>query len=379
MSNHQDLQVWVRGLACFSSLQAKIFMQGLNVSEREDYDPLRDSWGRAALVKKVQVGDYYLLDALDKPRSQAILAFSASELGFYSIKLLSPNISALLGPEVLACVKELDHPNVLKYKDFLQCRDQDGLYAVFEHVPRGIVVSGYKLDGNKAVSEDMARKLINDVAGGVMYLHSRRVSLGNIRPDNLLFAADGSLKVNPLGGVFYEHSKRSEPITFGTEVQTASAFAFSAPERCREAKKRPKAPRDAYATDAWSVGALLYFMVYGRVPFLGNSAESIQEAITTSRLEFPDTPKVSAKAKDFLRKILGEKDPSKRVRVEQIINHPWLLEPAGGGVSLFASKRRKAYSRAELGYRKVMLSEKQIEGAISTAKYTDPEQDKERP
>mmetsp|Transcript_34796 Transcript_34796/g.137240 ORF Transcript_34796/g.137240 Transcript_34796/m.137240 type:complete len:226 (-) Transcript_34796:36-713(-) len=225
----------------------------------------------------------------------------------------------------------------------------------------------------------MARKLINDVAGGVMYLHSRRVSLGNIRPDNLLFAADGSLKVNPLGGVFYEHSKRSEPITFGTEVQTASAFAFSAPERCREAKKRPKAPRDAYATDAWSVGALLYFMVYGRVPFLGNSAESIQEAITTSRLEFPDTPKVSAKAKDFLRKILGEKDPSKRVRVEQIINHPWLLEPAGGGVSLFASKRRKAYSRAELGYRKVMLSEKQIEGAISTAKYTDPEQDKERP
>lgn len=100
-----------------------------------------------------QVDDYYILNRSDTPPSRAMLVLSRADKKCHGMKLLNPSFAASLTREELAVLKNLRHPNVLKYREFLQCKNKDGIYAVFDFVPRGVVVSGYKLESNKAIPE----------------------------------------------------------------------------------------------------------------------------------------------------------------------------------------------------------------------------------
>mmetsp|Transcript_5717 Transcript_5717/g.17016 ORF Transcript_5717/g.17016 Transcript_5717/m.17016 type:complete len:551 (+) Transcript_5717:273-1925(+) len=376
MPNSQDLELWIRCLACFSSFQATISCHDVayRAKEREDYDLSCDTWEKKQLRKLVQVDDYYILDTEDVPASRAMLALCRADRHFHGLKQLPSTVASQLQPEELAVLKKLNHPNVLKFKEFLKCKDREGFYAIFEYIPRGVVIGGYKLENNKPIPEDTAKRLINDVASGLMYLHSHRIAHGDIRPDNLLLAADGTLKINPLGAIFYDHSNRRKSISFSGNLNSPNAFAFTAPERCREATKVQKPLADDYDTDTWSLGALLYFMVYGRAPFLGATAKEMQEQITTAKLSFPESPRVSKRTRDLIRKILGEKDPRRRMKLEDVMRHPWLAD-SNGPVSSFSFNPMRLFGKTDMERRKVHVSPGEVQSALTVGTYHDPSTD----
>lgn len=55
MPTQQDLQLWIRCLACFCPLQAQVICPDFSVSEREDYDLSLDLWDNKPLRTLVQV------------------------------------------------------------------------------------------------------------------------------------------------------------------------------------------------------------------------------------------------------------------------------------------------------------------------------------
>mmetsp|Transcript_8428 Transcript_8428/g.37635 ORF Transcript_8428/g.37635 Transcript_8428/m.37635 type:complete len:132 (+) Transcript_8428:1479-1874(+) len=77
-----------------------------------------------------------------------------------------------------------------------------------------------------------------------------------------------------------------------------------------------------------AIGCLIEFgmprlvQVYGRAPFVAESVLDIYEAITKESLQFPSSPKVSRNLQDLLSKMLT-KEPRARVRLVDIISHPW--------------------------------------------------------
>ena len=68
-------------------------------------------------------------------------------------------------------------------------------------------------------------------------------------------------------------------------------------------------------------------MLCGYPPFNGANNSDVHAAVRRGRYRFPsaDWAGTSREARDFIRRLL-QKDPRKRMNVEQALNHPWIVQ-----------------------------------------------------
>lgn len=90
--------------------------------------------------------------------------------------------------------------------------------------------------------------------------------------------------------------------------------AYIAPEILRNKGYTP-------SVDLWSAGVVLFAMLYGSVPFKGQSMQELHEMILAGHYILKED--ISTDAINLLRGLL-EIDPRKRLSIKQIYQHPWL-------------------------------------------------------
>ena len=73
--------------------------------------------------------------------------------------------------------------------------------------------------------------------------------------------------------------------------------------------------------ESWTLGILLYTMAFKRAPFLNSHSARVESLIIPSNT--PNSREVVMI--DLIRKLL-EKDPSKRLSINNISNHLWLKQ-----------------------------------------------------
>lgn len=91
-----------------------------------------------------------------------------------------------------------------------------------------------------------------------------------------------------------------------------------------------------YAVDNWTLGILCYEFLYGAPPFEAAEQHDTLRRIVKVDLLFPSTHNISAQAKDLISKLLV-KDSSKRLSLDDILKHPWIVknaEPSGSCIEL---------------------------------------------
>lgn len=76
--------------------------------------------------------------------------------------------------------------------------------------------------------------------------------------------------------------------------------------------------------DVWSCGVILYIMLCGKPPFKGKTDQQIMSSILNDEPSFQEIQwkNIPDDLKDLIRKILI-KDPSNRITLKEIFQHPW--------------------------------------------------------
>ncbi|XP_065370906.1 calcium/calmodulin-dependent protein kinase kinase 2 isoform X2 [Calliphora vicina] len=294
--------------------------------------PLRES-RRISIEQSgsfLQLNQYKLMDQIGQGSYGLVkLAYSEEDSTHYAMKILSKRRllrqAGLMkrGPKKstspldrvyreIAVLKKLDHPNVVKLVEVLDDPVEDSLYMVFELVKQGEVLS---VPTKNPLSEERAWSVFRDTLLGLEYLHYQRIIHADIKPGNLLLTECGRVKIADLG-VCNEFIGEDATMTNGS---TAGTPAFRAPESLNVGQ-------NIYcgkAADIWALGATLYALVYGNVPFVASSVPALYEKIKNQELSFSENPKTSVELRDCIQCML-KKDPADRITLPQLKEHAWV-------------------------------------------------------
>ncbi len=139
-------------------------------------------------------------------------------------------------------------------------------YLAYEYVPQGSLATRFAAQ-RYTVGE--ALNLTEQLAQTVMYLHRQGVVHGNLKPSNVLLAADGIPRVTDLrtsGGLF------QYPLP--ADDGDPAGLGYLAPELIDDlhCELRP-------FTDIYGLGMILYEMLAGRAPFAGSTASTALEQV----------------------------------------------------------------------------------------------------
>src|SRR5262249_42699956 len=165
----------------------------------------------------------------------------------------------------------LEHPNVVKALEY--CGTGPHPFLVMEYVDGESV--GQRLERSGAIPEGESVRLIAQVCDGLQRAHKQGLVHRDVKPDNILIARDGVAKLTDLGLVKDVEADLNLTKT-GRGLGTPH---FMAPEQFRNAKGVD------VRGDIYSLGATLYAMVVGVIPF--ENASPLDCWMKKIRNEFP--------------------------------------------------------------------------------------------
>jgi eukaryotic-like serine/threonine-protein kinase len=175
--------------------------------------------------------------------------------------------------------RAIDHPNIVKALDF--GRDGETRYLVMELIEGESL--GQKIERDGKMSEEEAIRIITQVALGLQKAHKQGLIHRDVKPDNILLTTDGQVKLTDLGLV----KEIEADLNLTRTGRGLGTPHFMAPEQFRNAKKAD------VRCDIYSLGATLYMMVTGDLPFKSNGPldawmKKINNEIEPPRQLIPD-------------------------------------------------------------------------------------------
>lgn len=81
--------------------------------------------------------------------------------------------------------------------------------------------------------------------------------------------------------------------------------------------------------DWWSLGILIYEMIYGNVPFYSSNVQNMYKKIVKEPVRFKDNVNVSEEGKDIIRKLLCKSQASRlgsQADSLEVLSHPWFKD-----------------------------------------------------
>lgn len=186
------------------------------------------------------------------------------------------------------------------------------LYIIMEYLPGGDLFSLLQMVG--ALDEESARIYTKQVVMALSYLHKNGVIHRDLKPDNILITANGTLKLIDFGLSFMGVNNRSEQTIVGTPDYVAPEIVMKQPH--------------TFTSDYWSLGSLVYELLSGVPPFNSSSEKYTFQKIIRCKYE-PLTDDICSKeAQDFVSKLL-QINPDERLGAngaEEVLSHPWLAD-----------------------------------------------------
>uniref|UniRef100_A0A2N9IPV0 non-specific serine/threonine protein kinase n=1 Tax=Fagus sylvatica TaxID=28930 RepID=A0A2N9IPV0_FAGSY len=257
------------------------------------------------LVKDIGSGNFGVARLMRNKETKELVAMKYIERG----RKIDENVAR----EIINH-RSLRHPNIIRFKEVVLTPTH--LAIVMEYAAGGELFERICAAGR--FSEDEARYFFQQLISGVSYCHSMQICHRDLKLENTLL--DGSpaprLKICDFG-----YSKSS--LLHSRPKSTVGTPAYIAPEVLSRREY------DGKLADVWSCGVTLYVMLVGAYPFEDpedpkNFRKTINR-IMAVQYKIPDYVHISQECKHLLSRIFVA-NPSKRITIKEIKNHPWFLK-----------------------------------------------------
>lgn len=194
----------------------------------------------------------------------------------------------------------LNHPNIVQAYDV--GKSGDIYFFVMEYVDGATVFD--EIAKRKRVAEDESLDIAIQVAEALEHAHDRGLIHRDVKPKNIMFTKGGVVKLADMGLARAISDKEA------AEAEQGKAFGtpyYISPEQIR-GEKEIGPPADIY-----SLGATLYHMVTGQVPFDGKDPTAVMRKHLKGELVAPDHvyQKLSAGISEVIEMMMA-KDPKAR-------------------------------------------------------------------
>lgn len=189
--------------------------------------------------------------------------------------------------------------------------DADCVFMVFEYARRGDLVRFFQT--RPLLEEPQLRIFFRRVAEAARSLHRVGVVHRDLKLENILLDENFEPKICDFGISTLFDPEKPIKDTGGTPVYLAPEVILA------EGNVGPK-------TDVWSLGVLLYLMLFGYVPFRANDVQVLYQKILLGHFRFEETDVGSPELRHLISSMLRV-DPAARLSLDQVLEHEWLASP----------------------------------------------------
>lgn len=206
-------------------------------------------------------------------------------------------------------LEKLNHPNIIKIQETFKLRTkEDEFYIIImEYCSKGDLLT-YALK-HMFKSEYEKKKIIYNVLDAIRYLHSKGISHGDIKSENILLDCNYHPKLCDFG--FCRTTKYA-----GDNSKNGTLY-YAAPELF------VKGRFESQKVDIWAVGIMLYSLFELQFPFKDGKQKDIIKQILSGSLS------ISKSLDQRIRKIVEKctnADPSKRPTIDEILQSDYFDE-----------------------------------------------------
>ncbi len=189
----------------------------------------------------------------------------------------------------------INHPNIVRCLDFCYLGAGD-LYLIYEYISGGTLRD--LLEKSKALDIETALCCARQIFLALAHIHKIGLIHCDLKPDNIFVQEQDGEIIYKLGDLGVAHFLKQ--IT--KEQTVAGSPAYTAPERNYHTFE--------FNSDLYSMGVIIYEVILGKRPFLGNPSEVMRAHLRQT----PDLSEINElRLKDFLGSLL-DKDPKYRLR-----------------------------------------------------------------
>jgi serine/threonine protein kinase len=216
--------------------------------------------------------------------------------------------SQLTEIEIMKNIMEYDHPNIIKCYDIIE--DINVVYIIMEYCDSGDLSS---LLINKPMNEEYIKYYFRQIIDALKFLHGKNIIHRDIKPKNILLSNNKKIiKICDFG-----FAKQ----TNDNSLKRASTFCgsplYMAPEIYQQ---------NGYtdSVDIWSLGIILYEMIFGIHPLsTHNDINILAKSIIHKEIIIHESPNNSSKCINLLKKMLKLTE-QERITIEELFGDKWI-------------------------------------------------------
>jgi len=177
---------------------------------------------------------------------------SQKEMALKSIDIQTPSARRMIYLEI-KILRSLQHPNIVKFYDVAFNPKTSTISILLEWMESGCLTDLVKISG--PLKPARISKVARDILSALSYLHGKLIIHRDIKPDNVLLAADAAKLAD-----FGIAKVTTEKDVF--DSQEIGTLNYMAPERLN-------AQDYDFSSDVWSFGVMIYYLAEGKTKYSG--------------------------------------------------------------------------------------------------------------